>query len=169
MSLTAAKLSKAGTRSREIDTLIRERLQYIDAELGKHVPLWGINAVRVELPTTFALPGLDRSDAQRLVYSQILESVQARGFTTGIVIGEAATFLHIGWLHEFSLQELEAMNATIRVARINDRDPVAAFRARIANTAVPVRTTRAPVALAAALVPKEQPAMARGALPGWAS
>lgn len=172
MSLTAARLSKAGTRSREIDTLIRERLQYIDVELGKHVPLWGVNTVRVELPTTFPLPGLERSDAQRLIYSQILTSIQERGFTTGIVIGSDTTFLHIGWLHEFSTEEVEAMNAAIRRARIDAPDPVAAFRARVAQTATPVRTSRAPAAPQAATLPAgagPKELLPRGALPSWAN
>lgn len=173
MSLTASRLSKAGTRSREVDTVIRERLQHIDIELGKHVPVWGVNTVKVELPQTFTLPGLEKKDAQRLVYSQILESLRVREFTAGLELGEARTFVHIGWLHEFSTEELDAMNRQIQSALIQGNDPVEAFRQRVAKTATPIRTSR-PETRPAPL-PAQVPLQAkttllpRGELPDWAS
>jgi hypothetical protein len=168
MSVTAKRLSKNGTRGREVDALIREHLQMIDAKLGQAVPTWGVNVVRIELPATFSLPGLEKKDAQRVVYSSIITSLKDRDFTVGLELSNDKAFLDVGWVREFNEEELDAMNRQIADALVDNVD---AFRHRVATTATPIRTARAeklkPAAQAAAEPPK--PSAHPGALPSWAN
>jgi hypothetical protein len=116
-AITAAHLSKTGARGKEIDAIIREQVTIIDDKL-QHAPrAWGRNVVLHDLPQTFPIPGLEKIDTQRIVYSALLRNYDSRGFETKIVLDDTTT-LCLAWMTDLDTEEVEAMNATIRAMRI---------------------------------------------------
>jgi hypothetical protein len=146
MSVSAKQLSKSGARGKDLDAVVREHLQIIDDKLLKADRTWGRNVVTHDLPTVLALPGLDKKDAQRIVYSTILRSLDRRGFETRILLEPDFTTVYIAWMTDLDIEEVEAMNALIRAKRIQ-RDALETFVQRGAapapRTATAVRQGRA--------------------------
>ena len=96
--VTAAALSKSGTRSKDVDSVVREQLASIDDRLLRHERSWGRNIVKFSLPVNFVLPGLQKKDAQRIVYAAILRSLLDRGFEVKLTLDEAQhNTLYIAW------------------------------------------------------------------------
>jgi hypothetical protein len=126
MSVTAKQLSKSGARGKDLDAVVREHLQIIDDKLLRADRTWGRNVVTHDLPTVLTLPGLDKKDAQRIVYSTILRSLDRRGFETRILLEANATTVYIAWMTDLDIEEVEAMNALVRAKRI-ERDSLKTF------------------------------------------
>lgn len=118
MSVSASQLSKSGARGKDLDAVVREHLQIIDDKLLRADRTWGRNVVTHDLPITLALPGLDKKDAQRIVYSTILRSLDKRGFEVKILLEHDRTTVYIAWMTDLDIDEVEAMNALIRLKRI---------------------------------------------------
>jgi hypothetical protein len=118
MSVTANQLSKSGARGKDLDAVVREHIQIIDDKLLKADRTWGRNVVTHDLPIVLALPGLDKKDAQRIVYSTILRSLDRRGFETRILLEPDFTTVYIAWMTDLDIEEVEAMNSLIRAKRI---------------------------------------------------
>ncbi len=118
MALTAEKLSKSGARGKEIDLIIREQLQMIDDRLLRAERKWGRNVVTHDLPIQFTIPGLEKKDAQRIVYSSILRSLERRKFEVCLCLEENRSTLYIAWVTDLDVDEVEAMNALILSKRI---------------------------------------------------
>jgi hypothetical protein len=116
--ITANKLSKLSVKVRELENVIKEHLYIIDEKMLKADKNWGRNVIAHELPTIFVIPGIDRKDSQRMVYSSILKNLQKRGFNVRILIEAKKTIIYISWVCEYSYDELESMDAVIRDTRI---------------------------------------------------
>ena len=122
MAVTAKRLSQSGARGREIEAIVREHLQIIDDKLLHADRTWGRNTLIYDLPVTFALPGLDKRDAQRIVYSAIIRSLDKRGFETRILLEEDRTAICVAWMTDLDSREVEAMSALIRAKRVSSSD-----------------------------------------------
>jgi hypothetical protein len=124
MSVTAQQLSKSGARGKELDNIVRDHLQIIDDKLLKAGRSWGRNVVSHDLPTMLNLPGLEKKDGQRIVYSSILRSLDDRGFETRILLEQKPerTTIYIAWMTDLDSEEVEAMSALIRSRRIVQDD-----------------------------------------------
>jgi hypothetical protein len=118
MAVTAKRLSQSGARGRELEAIVREHLQIIDDKLLHAERTWGRNTLVYDIPVTFALPGLDKRDAQRIIYSAILRSLDRRGFETRILLEDDRTAVCIAWMTDLDSQEVEAMSALIRAKRV---------------------------------------------------
>lgn len=118
MSITAKKLSKSGARGKEMDAIIREQLQIIDDRLIRAERTWGRNVVSQDLPTNLAMPGLDKRDAQRIVYCAIVRSLTGRGFEVKLLLEEDRSAIYIAWVTDLDLEEIQAMNHLIKTVRI---------------------------------------------------
>ena len=118
MSVSAKQLSKSGARGKDLDAVVREHLQIIDDKLLKADRTWGRNVVTHDLPIVLTLPGLDKKDAQRIVYSTILRSLDRRGFETRILLEPDFTTVYLAWMTDLDIEEVEAMNALIRAKRV---------------------------------------------------
>jgi len=116
--ITANKLSKLSVKVRELENVIKEHLYIIDEKMLKADKCWGRNVIAHELPTIFVIPGIDRKDSQRMVYSSILKNLQKRGFDVRILIEANRTMVYISWVCEYSQDELESMDAIIKNTRI---------------------------------------------------
>jgi hypothetical protein len=126
MSVTAGQLSKTGARGSELNAIIREHLAIIDERLLKADRIWGRNVVPYDLPVSFNIPGLDKKDSQRIIYSALLKSLEHRKFEVRILLEGDKTTLYIAWMTDLDKVEVEAMNALIRARRIT-RDKVQDF------------------------------------------
>jgi hypothetical protein len=129
MAVTAKQLSKSGARGKDLDAVVREHLQIIDDKLLRADRTWGRNVVTHDLPTSMSIPGLDKKDAQRIVYSSILRSLDKRGFEARILLEDDITTLYIVWTTDLDGAEIEAMNAMIKAKRV-DRESIAGFLER---------------------------------------
>ena len=118
MSITLKHLSKLSARTKELEGVIREHLQIIDDKLLHSDKTWGRNIVTHDLPTSFIYPGLDKKDAQRMIYSSIIKNLQKRGFEVKILLETERTIIYISWTCEYDTTELDTMNTIIRDNRI---------------------------------------------------
>lgn len=126
MAVRAQQLSRSGARGKDLDIVVREQLQIIDDKLLRADRKWGRNVVAHNLPLAPALPGLSRADAQRVIYSAILRSLEKRGFEVKIVLEPARTTVYVAWVADLEAQELTAMNSLIDSKRIRPGE-LAAF------------------------------------------
>lgn len=136
MALRAEQLSKAGTRGKELDVIVREQLQIIDDRLTKADRTWGRNVVPYELPESFNFPGLEKKQAQRIIYTSIIKSLEERGFEVALVLESNRNMIYIAWESDITEEQVDAMNRTIRRVRI-DADKIDSFRSK--STASPAK------------------------------
>ncbi len=126
MSVTAAQLSKSGARGKDLDAVVREQLLMIDDRLLRAERTWGRNVLRCDLPTNLTFPGLNKKDAQRIIYSMIVRSLQDRGFGVRLLLQAEVTALFLEWHTDLSTEEVDAMMRLIRQVIIT-ADDVPAF------------------------------------------
>lgn len=122
MSVTAQQLSKSGAKGKEIDAVVREQLLIIDDKLQRAERTWGRNVLTHDLATAFHFPGLDKRDAQRIIYAAIIRSLQDRGFTIRLLLEEERTALFIEWVTDLNVAEVDAMNRLIQKVKIDIKD-----------------------------------------------
>jgi hypothetical protein len=126
MSVQAKQLSKLGSRGHDLDTIVREHIQIIDDKLLKAPRVWGRNVISHDIPMLPPMLGLDKKDAQRIVYTAILRSFDRRGFETRILIEENITTIYVAYVTDLDTVEVEAMNALLRARRVT-RDALGEF------------------------------------------
>lgn len=117
MSITVSQLNKNAMKFKDLDSIIKEQLLLIDNKLLKKDKSWGTNVITHELPILF--PGLDKKNAQRVVYSNIIMSLDRRGFTVKILLEDTRTVLYIEWETNFSDSDINKMNSLINQKRIS--------------------------------------------------
>lgn len=118
MSVTAIQLGRTGTRSKEIDTVVRDLIQTADVELGRHPKQWGRNVMPFTLPVNFNFSGLERKDAQRVVYVAVARSLEDRGFTVRLAIDETTCTIFIEWVSDINEKEVAEMNQYLKQRQI---------------------------------------------------
>ena len=121
MSVTAKKLSKSGARGSDLDAVVREQIQIIDDKLLRAPRKWGRNVVDHDLPTAITLPGLDKKDAQRIIYATTAELRQA-WVHTAASSSRRSTQRCTSPMVDLDVEEVEAMNALIRAKRVQRKD-----------------------------------------------
>jgi hypothetical protein len=122
MSVTARRLGNIGTKGRCLDAIIREQLLLIDERLLRAEKIWGRNCLVHDLPTSFSYPGLEKKDAQRIIYSALVHSLEERGFEVRLLLEPCRSALVVSWVTDLSPTEIEAMNRLIRRVRIAPAD-----------------------------------------------
>lgn len=118
MSVTAKQLSKSGAKGKDLDAIVREQLLIIDDRLQRADRTWGRNVIAHDLPTSFTFPGLEKKDAQRIIYAAIARSLLDRGFGVRMLLEADRTVLFLEWVTDLNSEEVEAMNRLIRQVRI---------------------------------------------------
>jgi hypothetical protein len=119
MSITAKQLSKSGAKGKELEAVVREQLLIIDERLQRTERTWGRNVIAHDLPTSLAFPGLEKRDAQRIIYTAIVRSLLDRGFGARLRLEAECTVLYIEWVTDLNTEEVESMNRLIRQVRIS--------------------------------------------------
>lgn len=122
MSLTAEQLSKSGARSSDLDGIIKDQLLIIDKGLQQQEKSWGRNVYACDLITNIALPGMDKKDAQRIIYAAIVRSLQERGFRVRLLLEPEQTVIYIEWISNLDPAEIRAMTNVIKAVRIAAKD-----------------------------------------------
>ena len=123
MSVTVSLMNELCLKNKDLDTVIKEQLQIIDDKLLHSDRSIGNNFITHSLPITIpGVIGIDRQDAQRIIYSSIICSLQKRGFNTKIILNDSNTILYVSWKSELDTQSMETMNNIIRNCRISKED-----------------------------------------------
>ena len=118
MSVTVKQLTRSGAKSRDLDAVVREQLFIIDDRLQRTERGWGRNVLAHSLPTNLAFPGLEKKDAQRIVYVAIVKSLESRGFGVRLLLEPDRTTLYLEWVADLAPEEIAAMNRLIHRVRI---------------------------------------------------
>ena len=118
MSVTVKQLRQSGAKGKYLNAAVHELLLYIDEKLLCANREWGRNVVPIELPTIYGFPGLEKCDAQRIIYTAIVRSLQDRGFGVRLLLESDKTILYLQWDIELAANEVTAMNQLIQQVRI---------------------------------------------------
>lgn len=115
MSVTVEDLQKSlGGDAHCIKRYVREELQTIDHQLVEHNRCSsGDNIVTISLPTDFPFGGVNKKDAQRIVYFQIVRSLQQRGFVVQLLLEEQSTKISIEWSTGLTKKVSDSMNLVL--------------------------------------------------------
>jgi hypothetical protein len=113
MSLTPKKLGRGAAGRAAAEQLIKDTLRVIDSSLAESPRRWGDNELVFELPSTIAIDGLERADAQLVVYAGVIASLRDRGFAVSMSLGSEHTFITIRWSITYSSAELAEMRRVI--------------------------------------------------------
>ena len=123
MSITVKQLNKSSLKNKEIDIMIKEQLQIIDDKILRAERGIGKNFISHHLPTTIVnISGYEKMDAQRIIYSSIICSLEQRGFISKILIDSEMTILYIEWITEFKPKTLEIMNNILKDRRVTSEE-----------------------------------------------
>ena len=69
--------------------------------------------VNVSVPITITIPYMSNKNAQRVVYSKILDSLLERGFIVKISLTKDLSVFHITWLSDDEQKEIDLQNALL--------------------------------------------------------
>jgi aspartyl/asparaginyl-tRNA synthetase len=107
--LQASSLKSNESQKKYIKSVIKDLLNTIDSEL-KESHKDSKQNLETKLPITFTIPNMNNADAQRIVYSSIIESLEKRGFIVEIEIKSTSTVLYIRWLNDEEHKEIQIQN-----------------------------------------------------------
>lgn len=127
MSLKVEQLRKLGSKVSGAKGVVLDQLRLIDDKISHSEKTWGRNIVICDLPTDIVIPGLEKRDSQRIIYSEIINSLQNRGFDVRIFICESRTRLFVAWTSDLSKDDEERMNKIIAKVRLKDQEEVNDF------------------------------------------
>lgn len=123
MSVTPDTLSASASRG--LDVIVKDVAALVDKAILDAPRQCGPNVATCELPTEFPTSTLRKADAQRVVYSSIIRSLQARKFTNvRIYLGkdDNKAVLVVGWVSELDQKDIAAMDRVISGARITKEE-----------------------------------------------
>lgn len=116
-------MSELSMKNKDIEMLIKEQLQIIDDKLIHSDKGIGDNYILHNLPTNMtSVTGIDKKDAQRILYNSIIYSLEKRGFSVKITLEDLYTTLYISWKSEINSDSMETMNKIIKTNRISKED-----------------------------------------------
>lgn len=106
MSLTAKDFINADIQVEAINREVNDILERIDFEMkiayeaGKHM-------VNCSVPIHFSIPNMLNADAQREIYSRLLDSLKKRGFFVRWHTSNPNVIFQISWLSDEEHREIE--------------------------------------------------------------
>jgi hypothetical protein len=124
MAATIKELNNPIVKGDDIERVIIDQLNAIDSALRRADVKWGINIVEYKISNNFNFPGLDRSDAETIIYSRIMESLEKRGFHTNIVLQESNAVLCISWRAGSKKYDLKKLKKYIEKKQIMERNDI---------------------------------------------
>lgn len=127
MAVSAQELSVSGACGQNLDQLVSEQITILDTKLLRSERRWGRNVLIHVLPQFPVIPGMTKADAQRVVYSSVIRSLESRGFETRISLEDRQNVLYVAWDTLLGEREIEAMNTIIRHRRVAPGADLAAF------------------------------------------
>ena len=118
MNITAGTLQKkanTGQVREEIDNILKTLEGVIVSAHEQRA-----STVTHELPTNFAISNMSLKDAQRVIYSNVIEELERSQFKVRIKLNPTSTFITIGWVSMFDEREMERMSNVIASHLIPD-------------------------------------------------
>lgn len=122
MALRVSDLQTAVVSTSALQNQIREQLQMIDTRIREADRVFGRNVITVSLPATFGVPGLEKMEQQRFVYSEIIDSLKKRDFEVRIWLGQDSATLYIAYVVNFNPEQVDAMTEIIKGAMVKTED-----------------------------------------------
>lgn len=113
MSITVKQLNKNIASVRDVESIINEQLRIIDDKILRSDRAWGYNEIFHELPHNFNLLGLEKKDAQLIIYSSIIENLKQRGFNVKIELENNKSTLFISWIANINNSDFDKMRKVI--------------------------------------------------------
>lgn len=145
MSVTPKVLSRGISFAQNIEPVIRENLQMIDAKLTNANRRIGWNVVAVDVETNFAvLRSIPRADGQALVYSGIISSLEDRGFVVRTVIDDTKALFLIGYEIALPQDQLDNLYRVVKKSRLAGQPAISSFRSGEVRDRITVGTAAAP-------------------------
>ena len=127
MSLKASKMQSAVVSANALEAIVREQIQMIDGKIQNSHRVFGRNVIVVDLATIYSVPGLDKQDQQRFIYSEIIKSLRGRDFEAGLVLDKGFTQLYVAFVVQFDPEQIAAMNAIIKSAILATPESIDVF------------------------------------------
>jgi len=112
MSLKASALKNNDAKKKAINKELKGILAHIDDEL-KIAHDQGKHEIVVSVPITFSIPYMSNTEAQRIIYYNIISSLLDREFIPSIELKNNATLIHITWLTNEERHEIHVQNALL--------------------------------------------------------
>ena len=128
MSITAKQMKKTNSFINDIELIVKEQLAIIDNKLLKSTRCWGKNMIIHELSITYILVGVEKKDLQKVVYTEIIKSLENRGFETALKLTNESAFLYIRWSSEFNSEEIEEMNKLLSIKCLKQNEKIEQFK-----------------------------------------
>lgn len=130
MSVNPQILARGTSFTQNIEPVVREHLAMIDRKLTEAGRKIGWNVVAVDIEAAFTtLRSLPQNDAQALVYSGIISSLEQRGFAVRtIIVQTKATFL-IGYEIGLPQAQIDNLYRVVKKSRLPDKEAIEKFRA----------------------------------------
>ncbi len=120
MSLNVKKLNRRAVNQRQIDAIVREQLGLVYAAVGRVPTRWGTNSVSFDLPQNLAFSGLEKKDAQCVVYYGIVRQLTKDGYDVKIRSSERKTTLVLEWTTGIPQDELDEMTQYLAKFTVSD-------------------------------------------------
>ena len=109
MSVKANSLKNNSSKNKLIQKEITSILGSIDDEIKISYDKDDYS-VNVSVPITFSIPYMSNKNAQRVIYSKILESLISRDFNVKIHLSDDKTIFNITWLSDEEKKDIEYQN-----------------------------------------------------------
>lgn len=123
MSITVKQINDLCIKNKDIDTIVKEQLEIIDEKLLHCNQSFGNNYIIHHLPTNIiGIPGIDKQDTQRIVYSSIICSLEKRNFIVKIILEELSSTIYISWKSKLNDEHIITMNNIIKERLITKKE-----------------------------------------------
>jgi hypothetical protein len=123
MALRPKDLQTSTVSLAALEAIVREQLQMVDDRIRGSDRKMGENIIIVDLPEDFGIPGLEKREQQRFVYSKLVQNLKQRDWNVRIFLqaGEPAR-LYIKYVIEFNKKEISAMTDVLKEAQITSAE-----------------------------------------------
>ena len=112
---TADSVNNNAKLQANIDVIVKEQLEIINSKIINHNVCWGRNVITYQLPINFVVNGLQKRDAQRIVYSKTISDLKKRKFEVRITLdpNDDKNLLYIAWKVGYDDKECSNMRKVI--------------------------------------------------------
>lgn len=100
--ISAERIRKKTINSPEIKTYVSEIIKDINA--GITTASVSCNTYKYEMPTEIHIPGLAKSNSQRIIYYHVAKRITKAGYTLEIVL-KPKTFFEISWVTDMDEED----------------------------------------------------------------
>lgn len=108
----ANKLRERSLQNRILNGLVHDILKGIKEDI-QMAHKAGAHEVVAKLPILYDIPCVSNKNAQRIVWSGVIEALARKNYHMKLFPGDSECVLHVTWLKEEDLEMIEAQNKLI--------------------------------------------------------